>query len=177
MKKLALVFALVALVASVAFAQNAPLPTSTFSFNASPMSLPGAKGTFVGTDAGVTFSPTANFDLAEHNIVSSDGKLSSFMGGVSYRLPALSLKANNMMPTVSGFRLLFGVSALVGIDRVKDVLGNTRQHYSALALATFSYALNSTATWQFGGNVGMARFPGFATGWTPVLEVGPQFHF
>jgi hypothetical protein len=170
-------FALVFVLAAAACAQNAPIPTQTFSFNASPISLPGSKGTFIGTDTGGTFSPTANFDIAEHNIVSSDGKLSAYLGGVNYRFPALSLKANNAMPNVSGFRLLFGLSAAVGIDRVKDSLGNTKQHYSAMALASFAYDFNASGKWSLGGNVGMARFPGFATGWTPVLELGPQFHF
>jgi hypothetical protein len=158
-------------------AQNAPLPTQTFAFTDSAVSLPGIKGTFVGNDAGVTFSPTPNFDLAEHNIVSSDAKLSAFMGGVNYRFPVLSLGLNNAMPDVSGFRLLFGLSAAAGIDRVKDDAGNVAQHYAFLAKATFSYAMGSTGAWQMGANVGMARFPGFAKGWTPVVEVGPSFQF
>jgi hypothetical protein len=176
MKVLALTLITLAL-ALGAFAQNAPIPTQTFSFNAAPIDLPGSKGTFVGTDAGLTFSPTPNLDAAEHNIVSSDGRLSSFLGGVNYRFPAVSLKANNLMPGVSGFRMLFGLGASVGIDRVKDASGVVQQHYAALAQATFSYALTTSGNWQWGANVGLARFPGYAKGWTPVLEVGPQFHF
>lgn len=176
MKRFALVL-LVCSLSAAAFAQNAPLPTSTFSFNASPMSLPGNRGTFVGTDLGMTFNPTPNFDFQSHNLLSSDGKLSSFLAGAHYNLPALSLKANNLMPTVSGFRLLFGVSALVGVDRVKDLAGNTRQHYAGMALATLAYSFNTAGTWQFGANVGMARLPGYATGWTPVVEAGPKFGF
>ena len=175
MKKLA--FALLILSATLGLAQNAPIPTQTFAFTDSAIDLPGAKGTFVGNDAGVTFSPTPNFDLAEHNIISSDAKLSAYMGGVNYRFPVLSLKLNNMTPEVSGFRMLFGLSAAAGIDRVKDPAGNVAQHYAFLAKATFSYALSASGSWQLGANVGMARFPGYAKGWTPVLEVGPQWHF
>lgn len=165
------------LLSVAAFAQNAPIPTKTFSFNASPISLPGGRGSFVGTDAGLTFSPTQNFRLESHNVMSSDAKLSSFMGGAHYDLPVLSVKANNTMTNVSGFRMLFGLTALVGIDRVTDPFGAVRQHYSAMGLATFAYDINSSGSWTVGANVGMARFPGFATGWTPVVEVPFQFHF
>lgn len=174
MKKLLIVL----LVLSAAgFAQNAQIPTKTFSFQANAIGLAGNRGTFAGMDAGVQFSPTPNFSLQEGNIVSSDAKLSSYMGLVEYDFPYLSLKANNAMPTLSGFRLKFGVRAGAGIDRVKDALGVVKQYYAALAQGTFSYSFDAGSTWQLGANVGMARFPGYAKGWTPVAEVGPSFHF
>lgn len=159
------------------FAQNAPIPTKTFSFQANAISLAGTRGTFAGTDAGVQFAPTPNFSLQEANILSSDAKLTAFMGLAEYDFPYLSMKLNNVSPNVSGFRLKFGIRAGAGIDRIKDALGNVAQHYSALAQGTFSYSFDNGGTYQFGANVGMARFPGYAKGWTPVAEIGPQFHF
>lgn len=175
MKKLCL--ALLVFCAALSFAQNSPIPTKTFSFQANAVSLAGTRGTFAGTDAGVQFAPTPNFSLQEANILSSDAKLSAFLGLAEYDFPYLSLKLNNASPNVSGFRLKFGIRAGAGIDRIKDALGNVAQHYSALAQGTFSYSFDSGGTYQFGANVGMARFPGYAKGWTPVAEIGPQFHF
>ena len=174
MKKFAFVFVLVS---AVAFGQNAPIPTKTFSFNAAPISLPGARGTFVGTDAGVEFTPTQNFGLGETNVLSSDGRMNFFGGGASYSFPVLSKYINNKTPQISGFRFRLGVRSFVGIDRVKDASGVVEQHWSAIAQGTFAYSIDSGGTWQMGANVGAARFPGYSKGWTPVVELGPQFHF
>lgn len=159
------------------FAQNAPIPTKTFSFNAAPISLPGGRGTFVGTDAGVEFNPTQNFALAETNVVSSDAKLSFYGGGAEYNFAVLSKYINNHTPIISGFRFRIGARAFLGAARVKDAAGNVAQHYGAIAQGTFKYSLDAGGTWQMGANIGAARFPEYARGWIPVVELGPSFHF
>jgi hypothetical protein len=157
-------------------AQNAPIPTKTFNFNAAPISLPGARGTFVGTDAGVLFTPTQNFGLGETNILSSDGRLAFFGGGAEYSFGVLSKYINNHT-NVSGFRIRIGARAYAGVDRVKDAAGVVAQHWGGLAQGTFAYSLDTGGSWQMGANIGMARFPGYAKGWEPVVELGPSFHF
>ena len=160
-----------------AVAQNAPITTQTFSFNAQAISLPGNKGTFAGTDAGLTFSPTQNLSFEEANLLSSDARMTDFLGLAEYDFPFVSKWINNQTPSLSGFRLRVGVRAGAGVSRVKDAFGNVQQHYSALAQGTFSYSLDSGGTWQLGGHFGALRAPYFAKGWTPVVEFGPQFHF
>jgi hypothetical protein len=174
MKKFAFVFVLVS---AVAFGQNAPIPTKTFSFNANAISLPGDRGTFVGTDAGLEFTPTQNFALGETNILSSDGRVNFFGGGAAYSFPILSKYINDKTPTISGFRFRLGLRAFVGVDRVKDATGSVAQHWGEVAQATFAYSLNSGGTWNMGANVGVARFPGYAKGVTPIVELGPAFRF
>lgn len=175
MRNFCLLVAIISL-ALCAFAQNSPIPTHTFNLNASPISLPGDKGTFVGTDAGIAISFSQNFALAQTNIMSSTGKLAFFGGGAEYSAPVLSRWINDHSQ-LSGFRLRLGVRAFAGVARVKNDLGTVAQHWGGMAQGTFAYSFDSGAHYQFGANVGMARFPGYAKGWTPVVEVGPQFHF
>ena len=173
-KTFLIVFALVC----AAVAQNSPLPTHTFTLTTSAISLPGDRGTFVGTDSGVAVSFTDRFDLAQTNIMSSDGKLNFFGGGAAYSFPVLSRYFNDKSPTISGFRVKLGIRAFAGVDRVKDpITAVTQQHWAEMVQGVFAYSLDSAATWTLGANVGMARFPGYAKGWTPIVEVGPSFHF
>ena len=169
---LALVF-----LSAVAFAQNEPLPTHTFSLTSTAISLPGDRGTFVGTDSGVAISFTDRFDLAETNVLSSDGKLAFFGGGAAYSFPVLSKWINNHSQ-LSGFRLRIGARAFAGVSRVKDpVSAAVDQHWGGLTQGTFKYSFDAGGNWNLGANVGMARFPGYSKGWIPVVEVGPSFHF
>lgn len=170
-------FAFLLLAASIGFAQNSAIPTQPFSFSYSAISLPGSKGTFVGSDAGVTFSPTQNFSIADHNILSSDGKLAYFGAGPDYQLPKISLKANNAMPALSGFRFLFSVGGSFGVARVKDAFGNVAQHYGEEAHGAFNYSLDGGGTWQLGIRAGAVRAPYYAKGWFPEVAFGPSFHF
>lgn len=175
--KRTILFAVFILLAVAGFAQNAPIPTQPFSFNASAISLPGSQGTFIGTDAGVTFSPTQNFSVSDHNILSSDGRVAYFGAGPDYNLPVISLKANNAMPALSGFRMLFSLGGSAGVSRVKDSTGSVNQHYGAEFHGAFSYALSSAGAWQLGVRGGAARLPYYASGWTKFFEFGPSFHF
>ena len=167
MKTIAIVFALMC----AAAAQNAPLPTQTFSFQGAPISLPGYNGTFVGTDAGMNFWATPNFALSETNIVSSDAKFKFFAGGAATQFPYLS-KWLNDRTTYSGFRVIFGLRGYVG--SAQSAQGD---HIGAMIQGTINYSLDSGGHYQLGANIGAARFPGFASGWTSVIEIGPKYSF
>jgi hypothetical protein len=167
-KSLASVFAVLAL-SLVSFAQ-----TNTFSFNLTPISLPGGKQTVAGTAAGMTFSPTPNFDLREDTIIAPGQNFQAFMGGVNYRLPVISTKLNNASPNVDGSRFQFYVTASVGIDRI--TLGDTRQHYAFLAGGGINYDLTGSGKWTMGGEVRYAKFPGLLNN-TVVVSLGPSIHF
>lgn len=177
MKQITLILAVILVLALGAFGQNAPIPTQTFSFSASAIALPGSNGTFAGTDAGVSFAPTQNLSIAQHSILSADGGMDYFGGGLDYALPQISLKANNVMPVVSGFRMLFSLGGSMGVARVKATSGNTLQHYGADLHGAFNYALSSTGAWQLGVRGGAMRLPYYGTGWTKFFEFGPSFHF
>lgn len=174
MKKLLFVVLLLSL---AAFGQNAPIPVQTFSITTSAISLPGASGTFVGTDSGATFNPTQSVDFASHNILSSDGRLSAFMGGADYTFYQVSKLMNDKMPKLSGFRLLPSLGGAFGISRVKDSFGNVQQHYSGMINAKLAYSLDSGGHWQIAFSAGALRAPYFAKGWTPYASLPFSYHF
>lgn len=167
MKTIAILFVLVC----SAVAQNSTIQTQTFSFNAAPISL-GYDGTFVGTDVGLSFSPTQNFSLFETNMLSSDAHFHFYAGGIGYQIPYLSKWINDRTPKVSGFRLLFGLRGALG--QAETAAGN---HVGALIQGTVNYSFDSGGHYQMGAQVGAARFPGFSKGWTSVVELGPSLHF
>ena len=173
MKLFKLVFVCLLLVLPL-FGQNQPLPTSTFSFAAAPIGLVSANGSFIGTDAGLQFSPTPNFSLQSANILSSDARSANFLALAGYNIAPLSRKLNNLMPKVSGFRINIGVRGGAGVSRQSDAAGNVKQSVGILAQGTFSYSLDSGGTWQFGGNFGAGKFGGQ---WQKVFEAGPSLHF
>jgi hypothetical protein len=157
------------------FAQNAPIPTLPFSFTASALALPSGTS-FAGTDAGITFSPTQNLSISDHNIISGDGVLNYFGGGVDYALPVISLNINNSAPNMSGFRLLFSVGGSVGQARV-NLASGTQAHWGEEFHGSMSYALTATGAWQMGFRAGVGRFPYYHTGVMPIISLGPSFHF
>jgi hypothetical protein len=167
----------VLLLSVAAFCQNAPIPTHTFSISASPIALPGNAGTFVGTDSGAAVNFTPAFDLAFHNILSSDAKLSTFMGGADYACYRCSKWLNDKMPTISGFRLLPSIGGAFGVDRVKDAAGNSFQHYSGEAYGSIAYSFDSGGTYTMAARIGAMRAPGYANGWVPVVSVPFSVHF
>ena len=173
-------FAVAALLLGLAFpalAQTpAPPPVTTFSLTSTALALPGGKSTFAGTDAGMTFTPTPNFDLREDNIVAPSGNFLGFYGGFNYRLPVLSTKLNNVSPNLNGYRFQFYITGSAGVDRITDAAGNARQHYSFLAGGGVQYDLTSSGTWTLGAEVRYAKLPGLINN-TAIVTFGPQFHF
>jgi hypothetical protein len=152
--------------------QPAPSPVNTFALALSPISLPGNKQTVVGTASGATFTPTANFDVREDNLLASGFQF--FGGGFNYRLPVLQTKLNNASPNLNGFRFQFYLTGTVGVDRI--TVGQTAQHYAFLAGGGVNYDLTGSGTWTLGGEVRYAKFPGLNNN-TVVVALGPAIHF
>ena len=175
MKNFSLILSLVLVMSLGVFAQNAPIPTLPFTFTASAMALPSGSS-FAGTDAGITFNPTQNFSISDHNIISGDGILNYFGGGVDYALPVVSLNINNSAPNMSGFRLLFSVGASVGQARV-NLASGTQAHWGEEYHGSLSYALSPSGAWQLGFRAGIGRFPYYHSGVMPIITLGPSFHF
>lgn len=163
------------LVAGALHAQDTPAPFSAFSLTAQPIALPGNHQTVAGTVAGITFTPTQNFDLREDNIIVPGQNLQAFLGGFNYRLPVISTKLNNISPNVNGYRFQFYVTGSVGVDRI-TLPDATRQHYAFLAGGGINYDITGSGTWTMGVEVRYAKFPGLANN-TAIVSVGPTLHF
>jgi len=161
--------------ASVLHAQTPAPPLAMFSLTAQPVALPGNHQTVAGTVAGVTFTPTANFDLREDNILAPGQNFQGFFGGFNYRLPAISTKLNNVSPNVNGYRFDFYITASAGVDRI-TLPTNTAQHYAFLAGGGITYDLTNSGTWTLGVEVRYAKLPGLANN-TAIVSVGPAWHF
>jgi hypothetical protein len=177
MKRVLMLPLLILALACAAFPQEPPAQsvTNAFSLTLAPISLPGGKQTVVGTDSGLTFSPTTNFDLREDNILAPGQNFQGFFGGINYRLPFLQTKLQNTSPTVNGYRFQFYVTASAGIDRITGP-SSTTQHYAFMAGGGVNYDLTGSGTWTMGGEVRYAKFPGLNNN-TVVVAVGPAVHF
>lgn len=172
MKKLAL--ALFVLFATLSFAQNAPLPTQTWSTTFAPMSIPGIGQTFAGTIADVGVSPTPNTTFALETIQApSAPDFAGFYGGAAnYRINAMSKWLNNISPNLSGYRFQFTVLGSIGVVRASN--GN---HFGATAGGRIDYALSSSGTWTLAVEGRAVRLPYTTAGWKPGFSFGPAIHF
>lgn len=163
------------------FAQATPAPASssaqTFSFNAVALSLPGGKSTVAGTDAGVTFRLTTNFQLREDNIVAPGDNMTAFLGGFNYHIPALSTKLNNVSENLNGLNFDFYTTGGFGVDRLSAP--TSAQHYAGFAGGGFNYKIAGSSTWSFGAEVTADFLPGVPThgNWTWSAKIGPSINF
>lgn len=148
----------------------------TFSLTVQPISLPGGGKTVAGTDAGMTFAPTPNFELRSDNIIAPGQNFEGYFGGFNYYLPILSRKLNNASPNVNGLRLRFHITASAGTDLISLPGLPTKQHYAFLAGGGASYDLTSSGKWTLGVEVRYAKLPGLANN-TAVVSLNPAFHF
>lgn len=156
-----------------AYSQTAPF--AAFSLTAQPIALPGGHQTVAGTVAGMTFTPTANFDLREDNILAPGANFQGFFGGFNYRLPIISTAVNNISPNLNGYRFQFYVTGSAGVDRI-TLPAQTKQHYAFLAGGGVNYDLTGTGRWTMGFELRYAKFPGNANN-TVVVSMGPELHF
>lgn len=173
MKHFTLAFAILVLSAA-ALAQNAPLPTQTWSTTFAPMSVPGIGQTFAGTIADVGVSPTTNTTFALETIQapSSPNFLGFYGGAANYRIPKLSTWINEISPNLSGYRFQFTVLGSIGVVRASN--GN---HFGATAGGRFDYALSAAGTWTLGVEARAVRLPYTTAGWKPAFSFGPAIHF
>lgn len=171
-----LIFALIFFTLPARAQTPAPAPApATFSLTASAIALPGGGQTVAGADAGMTFTPTPNFDLRYDTLMAPASNFSGFYGGFNYRLPVLSTKLNNASPNLNGMRFQFYLTASAGVDRI-SATGPTREHYSFLAGGGVNYDLTSSGSWTFGVEVRYAKLPGIANN-TAIVAFNPTWHF
>lgn len=155
---------------------STPTGLSTFALTATPVALPGNHQTVAGTIAGLTFTPTQNFDLREDNILVPGQNFQGYFGGFNYRLPAISTAVNNVSPNLNGYRFQFYLTASMGVDRITPPNENTAQHYAFLAGGGVNYMLTSGGMWTLGVEIRYAKFPGLANN-TAIVSLGPSIHF
>jgi hypothetical protein len=145
-------------------------PSTTFSVNLSPITLPGGKSSVTGTMNGASISVTPNVDVENLNIISTS--FNYFAGGAKYFLPSLSKALNNASPTLNGFNFQFYLTGTVGA--VKVLGGPQGGHWGETVGGGINYA--------FSGNIGLgvevqyAKLPGYANN-TWLAAFGPNFHF
>ena len=153
-------------------AQNAPLPTQTWTVVFAPMSVPGFGQTFTGTVAETGISVTPNFTAALETIQApSSPNFAGFYGGAArYQLNFLSKKLNDLSPALSGFRFQPSVLASAGEVRVAD-----KNHLGATAGIRVDYSLDSGAHYSPGVEFRLGRLPDVVAGWKPAVSLGFKF--
>lgn len=152
-----------------AFPQSAPV-TQQFSLNTSAITLPGGVNSIAGTDSGLTYTPSSNFDLLDRNLLTTDNKLQYFAGGETYRFPELSKWFNNKSTNTNFLRVQLFETASFGVARVNSV-----NHYGFTAGIGANYMLNNSGSWNFGGSGEYAQFPGYPS--HVIVKLGVTFRF
>jgi hypothetical protein len=164
------------LFSTFAIAQNTPapsaFPTTTYNFNLTPITLPGAKTSVTGAETDVKIKITPNFGLGETTLISGDY---SFIGGRGdYVIPQFSKWLQNVSPTLNGYQFQLGVTGSAGVVRTPVALGQSVSHWGERAGMFLNYAVS--------GNVGLGleaqwtNLPGYAHT-TYSIAFGPNFHF
>ena len=144
--------------------------TQQWSVYTSVVALPGGKSSLAGTDSGVVFTPSANFDLGDRNLLSTDGILEYYAGYADYRFPGISVSCNNMATNLNCLRLRFGITGSFGVARVSGI-----NHYGFTAGAPVDYSLTQSGSWTVGGKFEYLHFPGYPA--KALIELNSAFHF
>lgn len=177
MKKALSFVILVCLCTVAGFAQTpAPAPSAfpetTYNFNLSPITLPGAKTSVAGAETDVKIKITPNLAAGETTLISADY---SFIGGRGdYVIPQFSKWLQNASPMLNGYSFQLGVTASAGVIRTPIGLGQSQSHWGERAGVFLNYAVS--------GNTGLGleaqwcNFPGYAHT-TYSVAFGPNFHF
>jgi len=176
-KTFAIAFLCLTLLCGFALAQSPPAaPVSQpWSATTSVLSLPGNHQTIAASDSGIAFTPTPNLDVLDRNLLSTDGALRYFGGGVNYRIAWLNKKLDTISPNVNFLRVQTFVTASAGIAQV-TLAGVTKNHYGFMAGGGVNYMLTQNGSWTLGGSVEWAKFPGYQNNGL-IVKFGPTFHF
>jgi hypothetical protein len=179
MKTFLPVLCAVLLLCACAFGQSTTAPanpqsvftSSTFSLNASPIALPGGKGTAAGVLAGGTLNITSNFALRQSSFISTGG-WTGYFGGVQYAIPSLAKALNNLSSNINGLVFQPYVTASMGVGQIAGA-----SHYSFMAGGGLNY--DPAGNTKFVVNlfeVQYAKLPGLANN-TVIVSAGPQLRF
>lgn len=173
--KLKKLFALgiILVVSTLGFAQApSAFPSTTVSFNLSPISLPGAKTSVAGAETDVLLGITPNNVIGETSLISGNY---SFIGGRYNRIiPQFSKWLDNVSPTLSGYSFQLGLTASLGVVRTPFSVGQNQSHWGERAGVFLNYAVNGT--FGLGFETQWTNLPGYAHS-TYSIAFGPNFHF
>lgn len=152
--------------------QPSAFPSTTFNFNLSPITLPGAKTSVAGAETDIKMKISQNFSAGETTLLSGDY---SFIGGRGdYVIAPFSKWLQNISPTLNGYQFQLYLTGSAGVTRTPISNGVNASHWGERAGAGLTYAVS--------GNVGLGiegqwcNFPGYAHT-TYSLAFGPNFHF
>lgn len=152
--------------------QPSAFPSTTYNFNLTPITLPGAKTSVAGAETDVKIGITTNFQVGETTLIAPEY---SFIGGrFDYTIPQFSKWLQNISPQLNGYQFQLGVTASAGVVRSPVALGVSQSHWGERAGMFLNYAIS--------GNTGLGleaqwcNLPGFQHT-TYSLAFGPNFHF
>lgn len=172
MKHLALLAVLLALPLLGQTPQPTAFPSTTYNFNLTPITLPGAKTSVAGAETDVKIKITPNFGLGETTLISGNY---SFIGGRGdYVIPSFSRWLQRVSPTLNGYQFQLGLTGSIGVVRTPVGVGQNQSHWGQRAGMFLNYAVT--------GNVGLGvesqwtNLPGYAHT-TYSIAFGPNFHF
>jgi hypothetical protein len=147
-------------------------PSTTYNFNLTPITLPGAKTSLTGAESDIKIKITPNFDLGETSLIGPDYV---FLGGRGdYVIPQFSKWLQNVSPTLNGYQFQLGLTGSIGVIRTPVGVGTSQSHWGQRAGMFLNYSVS--------GNVGLGlegqwcNLPGYAHT-TYSVAFGPNFHF
>lgn len=174
----AVVLALVMILAvsMCAVAQTAPqpsaFPSTTYNFNLTPITLPGARTSVAGAETDVKLKITDNFALGETTLISGDY---SFIGGRGdYVIKPFSKWLQSVSPTLNGYQFQLGLTGSVGVVRTPISDGHNQSHWGERSGMFLNYAVSSNV--GLGVEAQWTNLPGYAHS-TYSVAFGPNFHF
>lgn len=162
----------VGLFASAQATQPSAFPSSTYNFNLTPITLPGAKTSVAGAETDVKLKITQNFGLGETTLISGNY---SFIGGRGdYVIPQFSKWLQNISPTLNGYQFQLGVTGSLGVVRSPIGFGVQQSHWGERAGMFLNYAVSNNV--GLGVEAQWTNFTGYAPG-AYSIAFGPNFHF
>lgn len=169
-----LIFAILALSLAAVAQTPEPIPSAfpstTVTFNLSPITLPGLKSTIAGAETDILISPSNSLSVGETTVT---GASMLFVGGrAQYVIKPVSQFIQTHSPNLNGYQFQFGVTSSLGVVKPVDIAGTA--HWGERAGVFLNYAINGQ--WGMGLDTEWGNFPGVQHNtWT--LAFGPSFHF
>jgi hypothetical protein len=174
MKTLCTVVACLLLLCSFGFAQAAQptaFSTTTFSFNLSPINLPGLGSSVSGAETDAMFPLTANNRFGETTLIGE----STFVGG----------RFDHVFPSVAKYlqehTALTGGNFEAGVTSSLGVVKSGKTNWGGRAGLFLRYAPGGATNFNIGFEAQANYLPSYAglnsPHWVPSIAVGPNFRF
>lgn len=170
---LAIFFILVAFgAAQTSTTSSSAFPSTSVTFNLTPVTLPGAKTSLAGAETDAKLKVSTNLAIGETNLIGGDY---AFIGERSdYVIPQFSKWLQNTSPTLNGYQFQLGVTQSLGVIRSPVSAGTNASHWGERAGMFLNYAMNGNT--GLGFEAQWCNFPGYAHS-TYSIAFGPNFHF